>query len=81
MMQWIADAFDAKTYTIENFPLAAPLGCAISAAVKSLDISYEEAAERFVRKDSSSIRTPIPENVIIIAELVKRYRELENRYI
>ena len=50
MMQWIADAFGAETYTIENFAVAAPLGCAVSAAVKALNISYEEAAEKFVRK-------------------------------
>ena len=46
MMQWIADAFDADTYTIENPAVAAPLGCAISAAVIALNISYEEAAEK-----------------------------------
>jgi sugar (pentulose or hexulose) kinase len=78
MMQWIADAFGAETYTIENFAVAAPLGCAISAAVNSLNISYEEAAEKFVRKDPSSVRKPIPENVKTMQELIKRYRELEN---
>ena len=79
MMQWIADAFDAETYTIENFPVAAPLGCAISAAVNSLNISYKEAAERFVRKDPSSAKKPIPENVKTMRELVKRYHEFENK--
>ena len=79
MMQWIADAFGAKTYTIENPTVAAPLGCAISAAVKRLNISYEEAAKRFVRKDPSSLRKPIAENAKIMQGLVKRYHELENR--
>ncbi len=50
MMQWIADAFGAETYTIENFAVAAPLGCAVSAAVKALNISYEEAAEKVCTK-------------------------------
>ncbi|MFC1840482.1 FGGY-family carbohydrate kinase [Thermodesulfobacteriota bacterium] len=81
MMQWIADAFDVETYTIENFPVAAPLGCAISAAVKLLNISYEETATRFVRKDPSSVKKPIPENVKKMQRLVKRYHELENRNI
>ena len=80
MMQWIADAFDADTCTIENPAVAAPLGCAISAAVKALEISYEEAAERFVRKDTASVRKPIHENVIAMQDLVKIYRDLENRY-
>jgi len=78
MMQWIADAFNAETCTIKNFAVAAPLGCAISAAVNILDISYEEAAEKFTRKDPSSIRKPIPENIKIMQGLVKRYQELEN---
>jgi xylulokinase len=77
MMQWIADAFNAETYTIENPAVAAPLGCAISAAVKTLNISYEDAAKRYVRKDTSSIKRPIPENVKIMKGLVKRYNELE----
>jgi xylulokinase len=77
MMQWIADVFNAETYTIENPAIAAPLGCAISAAVKDLNIPYEEAAKRFVNKDSSSIKMPIPENVNIMDKLIKRYNELE----
>ena len=77
MMQWIADAFNAETYTIENPAVAAPLGCAISAAVKTLNISYEEASKRYVRKDTSSIKRPIPENVKIMKGLIKRYNELE----
>jgi xylulokinase len=78
MMQWIADAFNAETYTIENPAVAAPLGCAISAAVKTLNISYEEASKRYVRKDTSSIKRPIPENVKTMKGLIKRYKELEN---
>ncbi len=78
MMQWIADAFGAETYTIEDPATAAPLGCAIGAAVKALNISYEEAADRFVKKDPASVIKPISENVKIMQELVKQYQELEN---
>ena len=78
MMQWIADAFEAETYTIEDPAVAAPLGCAIGAAVKALNISYEEAAERFVKKDTGSVNRPIPENINIMRTLIKRYQELEN---
>lgn len=77
MMQWIADVFNAETYTIERPAVAAPLGCAISAAVKSLNISYEEAAKRYVKKDASSIKRPIPQNIKNMKELIKRYFELE----
>ncbi len=78
MMQWIADAFNAVTYTIENPAVAAPLGCAIAGAVKILNISYEDAAHRYVRKDTSSIKKPITENVNIMKGLINRYNELEN---
>jgi xylulokinase len=78
MMQWIADAFDAETYTIENPAVAAPLGCAISAAAEAINISYKEAAKNFVRKDPSSVRKPIPENVKTMHGLVQRYNEFEN---
>ncbi|MBN1906307.1 MAG: hypothetical protein JW927_14545 [Deltaproteobacteria bacterium] len=77
MMQWIADAFNAETCTIESPAVAAPLGCALSAAVNTLNISYEEAAKRYVRKDASSIKRPIPENVKTMKEIIKRYFELE----
>ncbi|MGD9158437.1 MAG: FGGY family carbohydrate kinase [Desulfobacteraceae bacterium] len=78
MMQWIADAFGADAYTIENFAVAAPMGCAISAAVKALNISYEKAAEKFVKKDQSSVKKPISENVKTMQHLVERYQEFEN---
>lgn len=81
MMQWIADAFGAEIYASENSTVAAPLGCAVSAAVKALNISYAEAADMFVRKDPSSIKKPITDNVNTIQGLVKRYHELENRNI
>ena len=67
-----------KLATIENFAVAAPLGCAISAAVKALNISYENAADKFVKKDPSSVKKPISENVKTMQGLVKRYREFES---
>ena len=79
MMQWIADAFDARTYKIDNFSSAATLGCAISGAVASLGISYSEAAQRFVKKDLTSVHTPIPGNRTKMVDLLKRYMELEKR--
>jgi xylulokinase len=79
MMQWIADAFNADTFTIETSAVAAPLGCAISAAVKTLNITYEEASERYVRRDALSTKKPILKNVKIMSGLIKRYEELENR--
>ena len=79
MMQWIADAYNAKTYTIENPSVAAPLGCAISDAVKVLNISYDDATEKFIRKNPKSIKKPIPENVEFMQSLLDRYRELESR--
>ncbi len=79
MTQWIADVFGAETYTIEKYAVAAPLGCSISAAVKALNISYEEAAKRFVKKDTTSVKKPIPENIKTMQVLVKRYKVLEDR--
>jgi xylulokinase len=81
MMQWIADAFGAVTYTIENPAFAAPLGCAISAAARTLNISYREAADRFVRQDPSSVKIPIHENIKTMHGLLKRYHDFENRVI
>lgn len=79
MMQWISDAFNAETYTIATPSVAAPAGCAISAAVTALGISYEEAAAKFVKKDTSTVRKPIPENVKIMQGLAMRYKNLENK--
>ncbi len=78
MMQWIADAYNAETYTIENPSVAAPLGCAISGAVRALNISYDDAVQRFVRKSPESIKRPVSANVKAMETLLKRYRELEN---
>lgn len=77
MRQWIADAFQTRTYSIRNADSAAPFGCALSGAVAALGISYEEAAERFIRKDDASVCHPIPENDDVMTHLIERYKNLE----
>ena len=77
MRQWIADAFQSRTYSIDNAESAAPFGCALSGATVALGMSYEEAAERFIRKDDASVCHPIPENQDVMTDLIERYRHLE----
>lgn len=77
MRQWIADAFQSRTYSIDNADSAAPFGCALSGATAALGISYEEAAKRFVRKDDASVCRPIAENQDVMTDLIERYRHLE----
>ncbi|MCX5849418.1 MAG: FGGY family carbohydrate kinase [Deltaproteobacteria bacterium] len=78
LRQLISDFFGAETYTIENTDFAAPLGCAVSGACCLLDISYAEAANRFVRKEKSSVLRPIEKNRKVVDRLLQRYSELEN---
>ncbi len=53
LRQLIADVFDSNTYNIRHAGFAAALGCAISGARAILNVSYEEAAGRFVQIDRS----------------------------
>ncbi|MCP4756230.1 MAG: hypothetical protein GY866_35660 [Proteobacteria bacterium] len=78
MMQLIADAFQAGTYSIAKADVAAPMGCAISGAVTTLGISYKEAIRRFVQKDPDSFHSPVPENAEPMEALIERYRRLES---
>jgi len=80
LRQLISDLYNSRTYTIQNADYAAPMGCAISGARFLLDISYDEAAERFVQVDHSTVLMPIKGNVNEGALLVKRYNDLENDY-
>jgi xylulokinase len=80
MAQWIADAFDIKTYLISGGDTAAPLGCAISGAVSISENDYRKAANRFVKIEVPSICHPISENVEAMKTLLCRYGELEKRY-
>jgi xylulokinase len=75
--QWIADAFNASTYSIRNADVAAPFGCALSGAAKVLGLTYQEAAGRFVQKDEGSLCRPVPGNVKVMKHLIRKYQELE----
>ncbi len=77
MMQLISDFFNATTYTIKNAGYAAPFGCAISCAKVLLNISYEDAADRFVETDDTSLHKPIKENLPKVDILLDRYAALE----
>jgi sugar (pentulose or hexulose) kinase len=80
MRQWIADVFNAETYSITSFEMAAPMGCAISGAAKILNISYQKSFNKFVKKDENSICRPRPEQFETLNYLLYRYRKLENHY-
>lgn len=77
LRQLIADIFDSKTYNIQHAGFAAALGCAISGARQLLNISYDEAADRFVQIDRASSTDPSEMNRDAIRTLLKRYETLE----
>lgn len=79
LRRMITDAFGAETYMIRNSDVAAPLGCAISAARLLLGVSYEEAAKRFVQRDETTILKPDPQRRAVYEKLRERYAELEKR--
>ncbi len=77
LKQLIADVFGTRVYSVDHADFAAPLGCAVSGARHLLNISYEEAQERFVKRDSSPMIEPDPSNRKAVPRLLERYRELE----
>jgi xylulokinase len=77
LMQLIADVFQLETYNIHHADFAAPLGCAVSGARKVLDISYRDAARRYVQIDRGSTRTPDVDASPKVRRLLDRYRQLE----
>jgi len=77
LRQLIADVFDSNTYNIRHAAFAAALGCAISGAKAMLNISYEEAATRFVQVDHGPSTNPIDENRHSVRKLLRRYEALE----
>ncbi|MDM7999989.1 MAG: FGGY family carbohydrate kinase, partial [Dehalococcoidia bacterium] len=77
LRQLIADVFDSNTYNIRHAAFAAALGCAISGARAILNISYEEAAGRFVQIDRASSTRPIETNRSTVRKLLRRYEALE----
>ena len=81
MRQWMADAFDAVTYSIKHADLAAPMGCAVSGAAHVLSLSYEKAIQGFVKRDETTICRPDKKNNAIINQLQHRYLLLENSVV
>lgn len=77
LRQIIADVFDASVYTIRHADFAAAFGCAISGAKTLLDVSYEEAASRFIQVDGASLVDPLQENKTAIQALLCKYAALE----
>ncbi len=77
LMQLIADVFQARAYKIHHGGFAAPLGCAISAARMVMNLSYREAAQRYVQRDDASVRIPHREAPSTVQHLLRRYRKLE----
>lgn len=77
LKQMIADMFDASVYTIRHADFAAAFGCAISGARNILDVTYEEAASRFIQVDRESLVDPIRENQTAIQALLCKYAALE----
>ncbi|MBN2158482.1 MAG: hypothetical protein JW807_03730 [Spirochaetes bacterium] len=78
MKQLLADLFRAEVYSTGDAAYAAPLGCAISGMRALLGISYEEAVDRVVRRDQSSLCRPLKENSETVDVLLLRYKKLES---
>jgi len=81
MRQMVTDVFKAKSFSIKKPDFAAPIGCAVSGARYLLNISYKKATDQFVQKDNSSLLKPVKKNRTIIKYLLKRYADLEKKYI
>ena len=77
LRQLITDTFNTGTYAIRHADLAAAFGCAVSGAKYLLDISYEEAATKFVELDSGSLMHPLGQDHSSIRKLLQRYETLE----
>jgi hypothetical protein len=66
-------------YNIEHADVAAPLGCAVSGARQILDLSYRDAAHRYVQRDEESVRSADVGASSRVDRLLERYRRLEER--
>jgi len=77
LRQLITDTFNSETYAIRNADLAAAFGCAVSGARYLLDISYEDAASKFVEVDRGSFMYPLRQNQSSIRTLLQRYEALQ----
>jgi len=76
----VTELFDAPTYAIANADVAAPLGCAISAARYLREESYEEATARFVQRDPQTVMNPEGTHKEAYRRLRDRYSALEQAY-
>ncbi len=81
LRQILTDVFNAPSYSIKNSDFAAPIGCAIAGAKAILKISYQKAAEMFVRKDESTKLQPNKNNLPIIKHLLERYAAFEEKHL
>jgi xylulokinase len=77
LRQVITDIFNTGTFAIRYADLAAPFGCAVSGARYLLDISYEDAASKFVEVDRGSFMYPLRQNQSSIRTLLQRYEALQ----
>ena len=77
--QMISDVFGVPTYRIRNADSAAPLGCAMSAARWAEGLSYREAAERYVQRESDSVVEPNSGLREVYDALLERYEALEKQ--
>jgi xylulokinase len=77
LMQLIADVFQVQAYSIHHADFAAPLGCAISGARKLLNLSYQDAAHKYVQRDEGSVRFQEADASPEVSRLLERYRRLE----
>jgi len=77
LRQVITDIFNTRTYATRHADLAAAFGCAVSGAKYLLDISYEEAATKFVEVDSGALMHPLGQDHSSIRKLLQRYETLE----
>ncbi len=79
LRQAIADAFDATVSVAANAEVAAPFGCALSAARFNLACTYEKVVARFA--GGTEEVAPDPDASGNWAKLIERYRALERNHV
>lgn len=79
LRQAIADAFDATVSVASNAEVAAPFGCALSAARFNLACTYEEVVGRFA--GGTEEVKPDPAATENWARLIERYSALERKHV
>ncbi len=79
LRQLISEVFQVPTFTLQYADYAAPLGCAISGARAILGITYNEATEKYTKKDHSTFINPDNRNRKAVDHLLIKYEELEKK--